>query len=311
MPDEIKKEETVVVKEDDLDAEFDKAFAEAVGDKGRGESEDLEAALPSVEDSGGTGEEVTTQDPVEQEPAPVVTQTPQQEQDFKALFEQAQADLLKERQRAASWDGRIRAANERAVAAEARAAALESGRLSREAEAETEISDPEEDKALKEFITEFPDIQVGIKALAKRMAKSIVKSELAAIRPEIESIRQTTQVSAKEAHFRAIEKAHSDFRQLRDAGTIKDWIDSKPSILQSTYLNIYNTGSAKEIVEMLDICKKEINLSNKGEVKRIPSVVEAAKKFTAVPSHSSGPRVTQQASKDDFDAAWDEAVKQG
>ena len=310
MPDETKKEDIVVAKEEDLDAEFDKAFAEAVGGKVEEESEDLSAAPAPVEDSDASGE------PVAQVVEAPVTEPEKElvhsDQDFQALYNQAQADLAKERQRAASWDGRIRAANERAAAAEARAAELEKAKPPvQSVEPEAEAIDPEEDKALQEFVREFPDIQVGIKALAKKMAKSIVKSELAAIRPEIDTIKQSTVTNARDAHFRAIEKAHSDFRQLRDTGAIKDWIDSKPGILKNTYLDIYSKGSAEEIVEMLDICKKEINLSSKKEVTSTPSLTEAAKKFTAVPSHSSGPRVTQQSSKDDFDSAWDEAVRQG
>lgn len=303
MADESKIEETE-------EQEFDDAFNEAVGGTPKQQSDEtISASLNENKNAGGFDVESDTPEetPVQEEPQAQDAG----DQDFKALYEQAQAELNKERQRTSTWEGRIKAANDRAILAEQKVQEFLRKQQSDVAPAvEAELGDTDEDKALKEFITEFPDLQGGVKALAKKIAKQIVATELDRVKPDIESIKQTTQTNARETHFRMLEKAHSDFRELRDSGNITNWIASKPTILKNEYTRIYQGGTTQEIIEMLDICKKEINVSTKGDDNPKPSPSDAARKFTAVRSHSSGPREPKHINKDDFDSAWDEAVAQ-
>jgi hypothetical protein len=126
-------------------------------------------------------------------------------------------------------------------------------------------------------------------------------------------------------HVTEIFKAHPDFEVYRDNGELKAWIDEQPSITKKVYQNVYNEGAAKEVIELYDAFKKakKIGESKKNsdqeedqqkkedeeELAKEKERQEKVKNLETVKSKNTGVNVTGGAQNDDFDAAFDEAMK--
>lgn len=140
--------------------------------------------------------------------------------------------------------------------------------------------------------------------------KTEVMSKLTAHEEQLVPVVDEVQQERDRRHFRFIEEKHPDYEQYRDDGSIENWISSKPKYLQSALSQTYDSGSAEDVVELISDFKKEldINLSEStgGELEK-----KRAQKKQALKSVGSrrGPVNLNQASSDDFEAAFDEAIQ--
>jgi hypothetical protein len=99
-------------------------------------------------------------------------------------------------------------------------------------------------------------------ALAKGMNK-LVDVKVSAIRQELEAklnaalepIQKQREVSATDAHFEAIAKAHPDFESIGQSQELAQWIAKQPSFARSGYEKVITEGSAQEAIELFDAFK--------------------------------------------------------
>ena len=226
------------------------------------------------------------------------------ELDYKALYEQ-------EKQRTASWDGRLKAKDRENEAIKAEALALK-----RQVEAAAQSKDQQAiddaDESVSTFLTEFPELADPI----RKMIDSAVKSTRQEIRAEVDReatpLRQAVQDSAVEKHFSTITSQHDDFMDVVEGGELKKWIDNQPSFIRRAYDEVYNGGTATEVIELMDQFRVANPRVDNGEgVAPTKSTAVKHKPTQAVRTRSSGiPTVRKRIEKDDFDGAWDEAIKE-
>ena len=218
-----------------------------------------------------------------------------------------------------------RLAQEAKVKADADAKA-EDERLQADATAREALT-PEEQAALKEVETNFPDTAAALKAverIAFAKAENAFNKKLAHFQETIEQrfaqVSQdfapaiaTAQVVAQNTHQAEILKGHADAFEI--VPKVEEWANSQPDFLKNTYNAVLDKGSASQIVELFNIFKKETNGSVKGPPSSTPTPEETAQKAAKEKKLQSqeGVRSRQAAQKggideDDFESAFNAAV---
>jgi len=197
---------------------------------------------------------------------------------------------------------------------------------------EADLTDDQK-KLLDEYDKEFDTVSKmeGIKrekALEKleKKIKAELKTEfdeeVKKIREEfstkVDPITKSIQESDKVLHFSSIETAHPGYEKYRDDGSILKWIAAKPRYMQPALKSTYENGTAEDVIELLTDFKKENNLieanandqhlDNSNLIDLEKRKEEKKKNLTAVPL-KNGSINLKQPSKDDYDGAFDEAVK--
>ena len=85
----------------------------------------------------------------------------------------------------------------------------------------------------------------------------------------VEPVKKSAEEQAEKAFYDAIRAVHPDFEQLIESGKIEAWIKSQPKIVQKAYMDVYESGTASEAIELLNMVK--------GTVKEPEPDKEAAK----------------------------------
>lgn len=236
-----------------------------------------------------------------------------QETDFEILYK-------REVQKTKSWEGRIRKANELRAEAEEETARLreEIQQLREQPKKETPPADDSvelDNATLEAFVREFPELQAPLAALVRKEAKALVAEEIGQFKPTVEKMQKSeadrvaaAQKAVVEEHFRTIRNAHKDFDALIEKGTLREWIDTQPPLFQKAFIQVYESGTAEEVIAMVDHMKSDLDLQS-------PSTIKTGDKRDKLRSlmavRGSAPIVPKEtkASKDDYDAAWEEANK--
>ena len=212
------------------------------------------------------------------------------------------------------------------IASEAKAKerADEAAKLYAEAVAKEALS-PEEQAALKEVETNFPDTAVALRAVERvafTKAENAFNAKLKQIEERFEQklgqlstdfapAIATAHTVARSAHEAEILKGHSDAFDILPK--VEQWVDTQPSFLKTAYNAVLDKGSAPQIVELFNIFKKE-----SGSVKgppTSPTPEETAQKAAKDKKLQSleGVRSRQAAQKggideDDFESAFKAAA---
>ena len=315
--DQEKKEEKVLTDDEQFDQAWDEDESE---ESPKPEGESSEAEGTPNEDSDGqsqdddqAGESEATGTP-EEESAGTDESAQDSNSDvanLQAQIEQLQAENANLQQKMRSWDGRIRAANKRAAEAEEK---LKQAQEAQDKAGTDSLPDGEDDAVLSEFIDEFPTLEKPIKALIKKVAGSMVKAELGKVETQVKEIKDTQVASDTASHAQRINEAHPDWKQIYDSGKLTTWINSQPTFVQRTLNDIVEDGSTEDIIEMFDQFKAatkpaETDQSTTSSQSTGRSKSERAAAMQAVPAKTGGPpKPKPKVAKDDFDAAWDEAI---
>jgi len=216
--------------------------------------------------------------------------------DFEALFNQ-------EKQKNASWDGRIKAANERA--AEAEKQLQQSQQIQQDSnpfKEETDDNSDSEDDVLAEFVDEFPELETPLNLLIEKKTRSLIEEQLKTLTPAVQQLTESAKKSEAESHYKKITSAHPDWSTTLSSGRLDGWIDKQPFIIRNTYKGIIKAGSTDEVIELLTIFKQ----TNQQETKQAKT--QKAKNLIAVRSGPASTGGTYKGASDpnDFEAAWDE-----
>jgi hypothetical protein len=308
--------------EDQEEDEFDKAFKDATSGKEQGipetnDDDDSETdegdesgnddVMDKIGEGDGNGGSDDDDDPNE---------GPDSDDEKAKQLEEA---LRKERQKTATWEGRISAANKRAKQAEEALEKLRQAKAEKNEKENLSKDLPEEDdKALKEFLAEFPELHRPIVALVKKellpIIGQMIDDRLGAIEPQVTSIKEKIETDSTEAHFAAISKAHPDWKKIAESGALDKWIESQPTYIQNALDEIKTHGSTQQVIEMFDQYKAAIGDKSDGGDKNSSSKGKKrskAKDLLAVPSSPSKVSTKgKEKNKDDFDSAWDDALKE-
>jgi hypothetical protein len=312
MPELTKEQQEKADKEQkEFDAVWDEVEGEPDTTPPAGEEKD---DLTPPEPKADEGQDKDTQQEKHPETPPAEETPPQDSPEVAAI----KAELEKERQKTKSWEGRIRAANERAKAAEEEAERLKQERETKQVVPPAKpLSSDEEDTAVKAFEDEFPDLPKPILAMVRKNLMPMVETmiservgKIESVVPKVEKLQKHIEVDAETAHYDAITKAHPDWETIVSSGELDKFIESQPSYVRKALEKVKANGETEEVIDMFS----QYKLTN-NKPKPVPPktpVEDDPKDLLAVPASPGGPKTPKQgAAKDDFDGAWDEAVKSG
>ena len=194
----------------------------------------------------------------------------------------------------------------------------------------------EEQKAqLEEYEQDF-DVVSKMEGLKRSQELGKLRSEVEAWKSDVLSqlTAQATQVAPalamaeeneRNAHFNLIKSGyrledgsivsgHSDFERYRDDGSLKAWVESKPSYLRPALERAYAEGTAMDVIDLVSDFKRENNIQSTpntpDNVLTMPiNPARAAKKaaLTSVTTKRGAGNISS-AQATDYDSAFDEAV---
>ena len=260
----------------------------------------------------------STTEPVEQVEDQTSTEQVEQEVAAQADTEQVQGDgqestdyrelYEKEKHRTSSWDGRLRAKDRENEELKAQLVTLQ-----RQVESAVSSGSKQDvettDESVKSFLTEFPELATPIRKMIEEAVSGTRAALESRVEREVLPLQTTVQETIRERHFNAINSAHSDFEEIVKTGELKSWIDKQPSFIRTAYDNVYNGGTATEVIDLLDQYKIMNRSSSSQQSVQSESEVNRHKPAAAVKSRGSGvPNIRKPIDKDDFDSAWQAAI---
>jgi hypothetical protein len=231
---------------------------------------------------------------------------------WKAKYEASEAILKKEQQKTSSWDGRIRAANEKVKVLE-----QETQTLREQLEAKTIDPDKESDtEVLDRFRKDFPELAEVVNVLEKRITKTQPPQakvpESTVTNTEGNSGHSTVadEVKTDTTHMDDIHKAHPDLSEMVSTGVLLTWIHKQKPYIKPTLENIYYKGSAQSVVDLCTQFKDSTGWKSQLANDDVAKEAAKAKKLAdlaEVNSESAGAPAGGP-DKNDFAGAFKEAV---
>jgi hypothetical protein len=233
---------------------------------------------------------------------------------LQAENKQIKADLAAERQRNASWEGRISAANTRADEAEARAKEAAEAKAKKKDE-EDQTASEDDDKVLSQFYSDFPELEAPLKILLKKHGSENTAAVLEEIKPslkKVDEVAETQKETADSEHVSQLRTAHPDIEKIAKSGVMLDWIETQPSYLKPGLLKVYQNGSTQDAIDLISEFKRvtgygKTKETNTNEKDKTDTDKDAKlKSMMQVDSDSSGPPAGEP-DKSDYDSAAKDA----
>lgn len=238
-------------------------------------------------------------------------------------------DIEKETQRLKSWEGRLKALQAKLDAAGASSAEGKTEAVSEAIEKAADAADTPADEerveqiaehvesgemtaeqAMKQLAEDFGDdfvkmIEAIAVSKAREAGSSVAEQRFGEVNKTVEEIINDIVDTKAKAHFEKIAEAHPDFNEIANSEEFAKWIESMPQAEQAEAKRVATSGSAKEIIALLNNYKKgqEPDASAEQEVDLAQSdAMDAAEGV-----RSTGMRLPQQpnAAEDDYLGAWD------
>ena len=329
MPDAIVTADQISKDEDDFDAIFneisdksDEEIKEA--ESNRSKKPDAQAGEPTKDQvsigqqDGATEDPLITEDKTGQVTPDPATGTATDQTDWKAKAESLEAELSKERQRTSSWDGRIKAANEKAKSLEAEVKMLRE-KLDNMPAQKTEEEQSDQD-VLDKFKETFPEL-VEFSDVIDRKIKNATKKTPA---KEPESPTSTDDLDPGSANpddtanvaksavcdMAEVRKIHKDVDEAVASGRIVTWINLQPDYMRPALSNVFyganGFGSTEQVIDLLNNFKKQTGWSS-DLLKRDTTKQDKLKSMLEAEGDSGGPIDNTGPDKNDFAAAAKDA----
>jgi len=182
-----------------------------------------------------------------------VEDVPEGTVDWKAMAEAAEAELKKEQQKTSSWDGRIKAANQKAKDLQAE---VEQLKLEK---AKVPDPDAESDKeTLDRFRKDFPELADVVDVLDKRITKNqpakdkVVPVVVPGTDDETDSGDSTAgdKSTGDTAHMTSITDVHPDLSEMVNSGVLLTWIQKQKPFMKPHLEHIYYKGAAAQVIDL-------------------------------------------------------------
>lgn len=223
----------------------------------------------------------------------------------------------KEVQRSKSWEGRINAAEKRAKELEGKVKELEKpsqpSLTPPVKENLVDVTDP----LIKGFIDEMgEDFIKPLNAYMKKLIKEHIDPVLNQLKPVVDKVPviekelSDEKANKETVHYQTILDAHKDTPELVKEGKLKTYVESLPYTEAIRCQKIMESGSAKEVIELIDAYKKSLEGGDNGKEKP-PSKVKSEQVIEATAVKGGSFNVPKgKPDANDFNGAFEEAVSQ-
>lgn len=261
-------------EQDEFDKAFDELFDESDGEDKSTEDHGSEGDGQTQEPAPKTEETTPTDDG--QEPTVDGTDTARETPatgsevndgiDYRVRSEELAELLAKEQQRTSTWNGRIKAANAKAEAAESRVKELEAeiNKLKTAAPAEKPAEDFG-DEELDTFFEDFPEMKKPFEIMLKKaVGNHKVVKETTTKEPATDVMADApgddTITDGQKLFEETVGTAHPDWRYHITTGKLKAWIETQEDYIKPTLLSVYQSGTAQACIDLLTNYKKSTGL---------------------------------------------------
>jgi hypothetical protein len=262
-------------KKEDDNTNSDESHGDDKGDQGAGVADNQSDAKPDNTDStdnttDGDGQSQTATETLSESELAMKVSYLEQEN------EQLKADLQKEKQRTNSWDGRIKAANKKVKELESQNAKLVEQLASGKKIDSATDTNSSDDEVMTKFKEHFPELVEIIELQQRRLDEGLKKisatdkagedsHEETDTLDEGNSASEDTDNSAaseedvQAKHLSDIRDAHPELDEMVGTGVLLTWIHKQGPSIKPMLLNIYNKGTAKQVIDMINNFKKQTN----------------------------------------------------
>lgn len=179
--------------------------------------------------------------------------------------------------------------------------------------------DETQKKALEQFNAEWSDVASPVTALIQAHVQAALvnqqKQILGQVQQQMAPIQQHAAQSQEALYWGTIQAAHPDFREAAEA--IPGWIETQPKLYQPRLMEIYNAGSAADVVELISMYKQAVGSTGAAPAHPASSAVQAAPKPAPVAPEALAATLAPPAAKrssvktsrdpNDAEAAFNEA----
>lgn len=220
--------------------------------------------------------------------------------DLEAKVSELEAELKKERQRTGSWDGRIKAANDKVKNLEAENAQLKED-LEKSKTAVTDESANSEAEVMKNFQETFPELVEVLDIYKKNIDKKYGNVTPAKVEPEVETKPEPKPTEESDVdtskHFDEIQKVHPDLSEAVSTGVLQTWINKQDDFIKPHLQSVYDGGTSKQVISLMTNFKTKSGWTSqldtgKDKDTKLRSMLETE-------GESPGPK-TDGPDKDDF-----------
>lgn len=175
----------------------------------------------------------------------------------------------------------------------------------------------EEKKALAQFQADFPNEYAAMEARFKSVDRNIdqrvykaVQDVLQMVYKDIAPVVQGYSADSVEKHFTTIRNAHKDYDAVIEL--VPNWIKTQPAYLQEAMQRVYDEGSTKDVIELVNQFKtatgRVAQPDDAGTTNSKTSAPADADDLTPVGTKRTAPAPKGAPDPNDYDGAFAEAA---
>lgn len=178
--------------------------------------------------------------------------------------------------------------------------------------------DESQKKSIEQFTAEWSDVAAPVSALISAHVKAALANQqreiLGHVQQQVAPIQQYAAQSQEALYYGTIQAAHPDYREA--AAVIPEWIAEQPKIYQARLAEIYQRGSAQEVVDLISMYKQAVGSTGAAPAQPASSAVQAPQKTpvtaaalaaTLAPPAAKRSATTTSRDPNDADSAFQEA----
>lgn len=161
-------------------------------------------------------------------------------------------------------------------------------------------------KDYSSFWEDYPDFKEPIETLindAIEVKFIDVDTKIKEVMNQLNTIKTGYEKVEQRSAADLILSAHPDAATISNSSDFATWINSKSKRIADSYIEICKSGTAEEVISMLDDYKKDTGVTKKKKAKKKDAILAVDTKSKPI-IPKEGP------DSNDFDAAWEEAIRE-
>jgi hypothetical protein len=146
--------------------------------------------------------------------------------------------------------------------------------------------DESQKKSIEQFTAEWSDVAAPVSALISAHVKAALANQqreiLGHVQQQVAPIQQYAAKSQEALYVNTLQSAHPDFREAAQA--IPAWIEGQPKIYQPRLKEIYDRGSADEVIDLISMYKQAVGSTGAVPAQPASSAVQAPQSAPVSPA---------------------------
>lgn len=151
----------------------------------------------------------------------------------------------------------------------------------------------EENTFLSKYREDWPDVFRGEQLQRRAEYQQLVTYMFEQLRPTLEALQSTSERTSSRSQYQDIKDLVTDYDAVRQPTL--NWIDTQPDYLKNAYKQVAESGSAKDVADLITRFKKETGYVGAAPAGGSTGVVPAGASAAAPASGAAAPAATAPA----------------